>query len=45
MGPEDMPELASLIARGLMGNDAPETVAADTTRFRQRFTKLHFMRT
>ena len=44
MGPDDMPELASLIARGLMGNDAPETVAADTTRFRQRFTKLHFMR-
>ena len=44
MGPDDMPELASLIARGLMGNDVPETVAADTTRFRQRFTKLHFMR-
>ncbi len=45
MGPDDMPELASLIARGLAGNDAPETVAADTTKFRQRFTKLHFMRT
>ncbi len=45
MGPDDMPELASLIARGLIGNDAPDMVAADTTRFRQRFTKLHFMRT
>ncbi len=44
MGPNDMPELASLIARGLNGNDAPETVAADTTRFRQQFNKLHFMR-
>ena len=44
MTPDDMPELANLIARGLTGNEAPESVAADTTRFRQRFTKLHFMR-
>ncbi len=44
MGPEHMPELASLIARGLTGNEAPEVVAADTARFRRRFTKLHFMR-
>ena len=45
MGLDDMPELANLIARGLIGNDAPEIVAADTTKFRLRFTKLHFMRT
>ncbi len=40
----DMPELAGLIARGLMGNDAPEAVAADVTAFRHRFAALHFMR-
>jgi glycine hydroxymethyltransferase len=45
MGPDDMPELAGLIARALTGNDAIEAVAADTKRFRHRFTKLHFMRT
>lgn len=44
MGPADMPELASLIARALTGNDAPEAVAEDTKRFRGRFRKLHFMR-
>ena len=44
MGPADMPELAALIARGLLGNDAPETVAEDTKRLRAKFTKLHFMR-
>jgi glycine hydroxymethyltransferase len=45
MTPADMPDLARLIARALIGNDAPETIAADTTAFRQRFTKLHYMRT
>ncbi len=44
MGPADMPELAALIARGLLGNDAPEAIAEDTKRFRRKFTKLHFMR-
>jgi glycine hydroxymethyltransferase len=40
----DMPELANLIARGLMGNEAPDVVAADVTAFRRRFGRLHFMR-
>ena len=44
MTAEDMPELAGLILRGLAGNEAPETVAADVTAFRQRFTELSFMR-
>ncbi len=44
MGPDDMPELAGLIARALVGNEAPEAVAEDTRRFRRRFTRLHFMR-
>jgi glycine hydroxymethyltransferase len=41
---EDMPELAGLILRGLAGNEAPETVAADVTAFRHRFSTLSFMR-
>lgn len=44
MGPEHMPELAALIARGLAGNEEPEAVAEDTRRLRRRFTKLHYMR-
>lgn len=40
---DDMPELAGLIARGLMGNEPPEQVAADVTAFRQRFRRLHFL--
>ncbi len=40
---DDMPELASLIARGLRGNDGGEQVAADVTAFRQRFRTLHFI--
>ena len=39
----DMPELASLIARGLKGNDAPEDVARDVSAFRRRFSRLHFV--
>lgn len=39
----DMPELASLIARGLKGNDAPEDVARDVSAFRRRFSRLHFI--
>ena len=38
MGPEDMPELAQLIARALTGNDAAETVARDVTGFRWQFS-------
>jgi glycine hydroxymethyltransferase len=44
MGPGDMPALARLIARALMGNEAPENIAADVTAFRQQFSGLHFMR-
>jgi glycine hydroxymethyltransferase len=44
MTPADMPELAALIARALAGNEDPAAVAEDTTRFRRRFTKLHYMR-
>ncbi len=40
----DMPELAALIARGLLGNEAPEAVAAEVTAFRKRFDRLHFIR-
>lgn len=45
MAPGHMPELARLIARVLAGNEAPEAVAADTTAFRRRFTKLHYLAT
>jgi glycine hydroxymethyltransferase len=40
---EHMPELATLIARGLRGNEPGETVAADVAAFRRRFTGLHYM--
>ena len=39
----DMPELASLIARGLRGNDAPEDVARDVAALRRRFSRMHFV--
>ena len=41
MGPEDMPELASLVVRGL-GPD-PASVAHDTTAFRSQFDSVHFV--
>jgi glycine hydroxymethyltransferase len=44
MGPDDMPELATLIARALIGNEHEESVAADVTAFRQRFRTLHYVR-
>jgi glycine hydroxymethyltransferase len=44
MGPEHMPELAGLIARGLQGNETPETVASDVTALRRRFSRLHYIR-
>ena len=40
----DMGELAALIARVLVKDEAPEQIAGDVTDFRQRFTNLHFMR-
>ncbi|WP_296745962.1 aminotransferase class I/II-fold pyridoxal phosphate-dependent enzyme [Mesorhizobium sp.] len=43
MTEKDMPELASLIARGLRGNDAAEDVARDVSQFRRKFTTLHFV--
>jgi glycine hydroxymethyltransferase len=44
MRPEHMPELAGLIARVLIGNEAPETVAEETRAFRRRFRSLKFVR-
>ncbi|WP_439496875.1 serine hydroxymethyltransferase [Bosea sp. (in: a-proteobacteria)] len=44
MTPADMPELAGYIAEGLSGARPFEAVAKDVTAFRQRFTRLHFMR-
>jgi glycine hydroxymethyltransferase len=42
--PEHMPQLASLIARALIGNDAPEVIARDVTALRQSFSGLRFTR-
>ena len=39
----DMPELAQLIARALVGNEEPEAVAADVTAFRSRFREVGFV--
>ena len=44
MGPEHMPALARLLARALVGNEAPEDVAAEVTAFRAGFDRLHFIR-
>jgi glycine hydroxymethyltransferase len=44
MTEDDMPELAALIARALIGNEDETSVAADVTAFRQRFRKLHYVR-
>jgi glycine hydroxymethyltransferase len=43
MTADDMPELASLIARGLRGNDDPLDVARDVSAFRRRFSRLHYV--
>ena len=40
---EDMPALASLVARGLRGIESGERVAADVAAFRRRFRELHFI--
>lgn len=42
MGPDDMAELAGLIAEALDGD--PTAVEARTTAFRSRFTQLHHIR-
>lgn len=44
MTPADMPRLASLIMRGLEGND-PEAVAAEAAEWRRSFDQVHFVRT
>jgi glycine hydroxymethyltransferase len=43
MAVDDMPALASLIARALRGNETTERLAAEVTAFRRRFAKLHFI--
>jgi glycine hydroxymethyltransferase len=43
MTAEDMPALASLVARGLRSNESGEQLAAEVTAFRQRFRTLHFI--
>jgi glycine hydroxymethyltransferase len=43
MTPADMPELATLIARALRGNEPAEAVAADVTAFRRRFSTVGFV--
>jgi glycine hydroxymethyltransferase len=40
---DDMPALASLVARGLRGNDPGGSLAAEVTQFRQKFRDLHFV--
>jgi len=44
MSVADMPELAGYIAEALSGARASQSVAKDVTNFRQRFSKLHFVR-
>ncbi len=44
MGPEQMPELAGLIIRALIGNEQPEAVADAATAMRRRFQTLQFVR-
>lgn len=41
---EHMPTVAELLARVLIEEDSPETVAADVTKFRGNFTDIHFVR-
>jgi glycine hydroxymethyltransferase len=40
---DDMPALASLVARGLRGNQSADQLAAEVTAFRQQFRALHFV--
>jgi glycine hydroxymethyltransferase len=43
MGAGDMPELAALIARALLGKASPESIAPEVTAFRARFQGLHYV--
>ncbi len=40
----DMPRLADLIARSLLGNDAPESLAEEVSAYRRTFDRLHYVR-
>lgn len=42
--PEDMPELARLIAEALEGDRPPEAVAPEVTAFRRKRSGLHYLR-
>lgn len=44
MSPRDMPELAGFIAEALSGSRALPSLAGDVTKFRRRFSQLHFVR-
>jgi len=44
MSEADMPELAQLVGRALLGNEEKADVAKAVQAFRQRFQRLHFMR-
>jgi len=44
MGADDMPELAKLLARVIVHEEAPDSVAGDVTAFRKRFGTLKFIR-
>jgi glycine hydroxymethyltransferase len=44
MQPEDMRQVARLLARVLKGNEAPEQVKADVIAFRRAFRRLRFVR-
>ena len=44
MEPRHMPDLARFIARVLLGNEAPGTVAGEVTAFRRGFEGLRFVR-
>jgi glycine hydroxymethyltransferase len=44
MTPAEMPELASLIVRALIGNEPPESIAEAASAMRRRYTTLHFVR-
>ena len=42
--PPDMVTIARLVARVLVGNEAPDRVKAEVTAFRRRFQDIHFVR-
>ena len=44
MSAKDMPEIASFLARVLVGGEAPENLAPEVSGFRRRFDSLHYIR-